>query len=376
MAGKHGRRGWGWLRKLPSGRWHASYIGPDLARHNAPTTYGSRMDGEAWLASERRLIERDEWTSPAVRAAAKTARGVTVTEYAEHWIIQRVNLTRSVRADYERKVRKFVAPTPLGRLPLSAVTPEACRSWYANLDASKPSARASAYAFLRTVLNTATSEGMFERNPAVISGASAQPRTKRQQEVLTTGEVARLAEAAPERLRAYVLVSVYLALRKGEALELRRRDVSDDVSTITITRSHLHHPGGDCEVKDTKTGDTRVLSIPPHIRADVKHHLALYAAADADGLLFPSPLGRCHLSDDAVRKALKPVLTAIGHPGMVLHDFRHTGATLTAQTGATLAETMQRLGHRSTAAAMRYQHAASDRDALLAERLSAMANTG
>lgn len=46
---------------------------------------------------------------------------------------------------------------------------------------------------------------------------------------------------------------------------------------------------------------------------------------------------------------------------------------LAAQTGATLAELMGRLGHSTSQAAMRYQHAAQDRDAVIASKLSALA---
>lgn len=48
---------------------------------------------------------------------------------------------------------------------------------------------------------------------------------------------------------------------------------------------------------------------------------------------------------------------------------------LAAQTGATLAELTGRLGHSTPGAAMRYQHAAADRDAEIAKRLSALAST-
>ena len=62
--------------------------------------------------------------------------------------------------------------------------------------------------------------------------------------------------------------------------------------------------------------------------------------------------------------------TAVGET-MVLHDLRHTGATYAAQTGATLAELMARLGHSTTGAALRYQHAAAGRDAQIAAPLGA-----
>jgi hypothetical protein len=41
------------------------------------------------LATERRLIERDEWTPPAMRTAAKKAKAVTVAEYIAAWIEHR-----------------------------------------------------------------------------------------------------------------------------------------------------------------------------------------------------------------------------------------------------------------------------------------------
>lgn len=51
-------------------------------------------------------------------------------------------------------------------------------------------------------------------------------------------------------------------------------------------------------------------------------------------------------------------------------DLRHSGGTMAAQTGATLAELMGRLGHSSPQAAMRYQHVAKSRDEQIAQELS------
>jgi hypothetical protein len=46
---------------------------------------------------------------------------------------------------------------------------------------------------------------------------------------------------------------------------------------------------------------------------------------------------------------------------------------LAAATGATLAELMARLGHSTVSAAMRYQHAAADRNKVIAAALSELA---
>lgn len=62
---------------------------------------------------------------------------------------------------------------------------------------------------------------------------------------------------------------------------------------------------------------------------------------------------------------------AAGPPNLRFHALRHTGATMAAQSGATLKGLMDRLGHTTPEAALVYQHAAADRDQFIAERLSA-----
>jgi integrase len=56
-----------------------------------------------------------------------------------------------------------------------------------------------------------------------------------------------------------------------------------------------------------------------------------------------------------------------------VHDLRHTGNTLTAEAGASLAELMNRMGHSSTRAARVYLHARQARDQQLAATLDRMA---
>ncbi len=77
-----------------------------------------------------------------------------------------------------------------------------------------------------------------------------------------------------------------------------------------------------------------------------------------------------------LQKAWSTARVAIGRPDLHLHDLRHTGATFTAIVGATTKELMARLGHASPDAALRYQHATSQRDASIAKALSALANVG
>ena len=65
-----------------------------------------------------------------------------------------------------------------------------------------------------------------------------------------------------------------------------------------------------------------------------------------------------------------PARKKAGRDDLRVDDLRHTGAVLAASTGATLAELMARLGHSTPGAALRYQHAAQDRDRVIAAALS------
>ena len=88
-----------------------------------------------------------------------------------------------------------------------------------------------------------------------------------------------------------------------------------------------------------------------------------------DGLLFPARHG-AQLAPSTLYKVYYPARIKAGRPDLRFHDLRHTGAVLAASTGATLAELMARLGHSTPAAALRYQHAAEQRDRVIADALS------
>nr|WP_306239231.1 tyrosine-type recombinase/integrase [Ornithinimicrobium cryptoxanthini] len=99
--------------------------------------------------------------------------------------------------------------------------------------------------------------------------------------------------------------------------------------------------------------------------------MSQHTASGKDALLFPAAADSDrHMAPSTLYKVYYPARQAAGRPDLRWHDLRHTGAVLAAQTGATLAELMGRLGHSTPGAAMRYQHAAAERDAEIARRLS------
>jgi len=368
MVGQPNRRGWGRIRKLPSKRWQANYVGPDLARHNAPHTFTAKMDAERWLSDERRSIERDEWTPPAARRAVAKAKGVTLVEYASTWLAQR-RLKHRTKAHYEALIRNHITPR-LGVVALRNLTPAAVRSWYAALNPAHRTANSHAYSLLHGICATAVGDGLLTDNPCQIKRAMNTPR-QRQPVILTVAEMAALAEAIePQRLRALVLISAWCGLRWGEVIELRRKDVSVDASVLSVGRGATHRGG--CRIDTPKSGKPRTVVVPPHIRADLKDHLDAFTDLDAEDLLFAPARGGCHLNDKVFRDYLAPALKSIGREEVRVHDLRHFCGTQTARV-ASLAESMERLGHSTVSASLLYQSAASGRAVEVAEALSKLA---
>jgi integrase len=349
MAGKKGMklRDWGTLRKLPSGKWQASYVGPDLARHYAPITYTARTDAEHWLGSERRSVERDEWTAPKLRAEAQRAKSKTLGEYAAEWLEMRTLKPRT-KIGYKSSLENHIKPK-LGNVPLSALNAETVRRWHSGLGAEHKTRNAHAYGLLHAVCATAVTDGLLTSNPCSIPRAMNAP-TKRQPVVLDVDDIAKLATAIqPDRLKAFVLVLAWIGVRFGEAIELRRKDIAPDCSVITVSRGATHRQK-QCNISTPKNGKGRKVVVPPHIRPDLIAHMANHVAEDPEAKLFPPARGGCHFNDKVFRDYLASALKAIDREDMTIHDLRHFSGSQTARV-ANLPETMQRLGH-STAKAL------------------------
>lgn len=374
MAGKDGARGWGHIRRLPSGNWQVSYIGPDRRRHTAPMTFpgtrAGRIAAEGWLAAERDLMlptSREPWTPPAERAAALSAPALTLSEYAETWIAER-NLKPRTRQLYESQWKAHIKPT-LGHRGLRSITPEAVRAWFAGLGSKHPRRNSQVYGLLHSILATAVTDGHIDSNPCHIKGVMNAP-AKRQALVLGIAELADLASRVPERYKALVLVSAWCGLRFGEAIELRRKDIENDAEVIYIRRGATHRKG--CQIDTPKSGKGRAVVVPPHIRADLKHHLDMFCGKDREALVFGPARGGCHLNDKVFRDAIAPALHQIGRDELRIHDLRHFAGTMAARVGS-LAETMGRLGHSTVKAALLYQGIVNGRDAEIAAALSELA---
>jgi integrase len=82
------------------------------------------------------------------------------------------------------------------------------------------------------------------------------------------------------------------------------------------------------------------------------------------------------MKGDSLRQAFERARDKADLSHLRFHDLRHTGQTLAAAAGASMADLMKRLGHSSMVAAKRYLHASDSRDRQIADALSALVTDG
>ena len=352
-------RTWGKIRKLPSGSYQASHLDSTGTRRTAPATFPTRAGADGWLTKQHAALDAGTWRDPDAGAQ-------TFDAYAARWLAER-GLKPRTEHDYRRTLDRLLLPE-FGQMPLKAITPAAVRAWYARLGPGAPVMRAHAYGLLRAMLRTAAADDLIAASPCRIRGAG-QARPRRRARPATLAELEVIAEAMPDRLRLMALLAAWCGLRFGELAELRRADVDLVHGVLQVRRGVVWAGGQPIAGTPKSEAGIRDVAIPPHLMPMVHDHLTGHVGRAPDALLFPALSGR-HLTPGGLYDHFYPARQAAGRPDLRFHDLRHTGATLAAATGATIAELMRRLGHSTPGAAMIYQHAADDRDAAIAAALS------
>jgi integrase len=287
---------------------------------------------------------------------------------AARWEATTVNLRANTQAAYRNLLRRYLLPA-FGPMPLGDLDAMAVRAWLARLkrDGVGASTRAKSYRLLSRILGTAVESGYLARNPCTVRGAAAEPAPEMR--FATVTQVAALADAIPPRFRALVLVAAYTGLRWGELAGLRVKRVDLLHRRITVAEQLLEVRGR-LAFGPPKTGaGLRTVTLPTVAAEALAEHLGVYAEDSPDGLVFPAERGGPIRRSNFTRRIWIPATRAAGVEGLRFHDLRHTAATLAVAAGASTRELMVRMGHSSSAAALRYQHVMAGRDAAIAAAL-------
>jgi hypothetical protein len=98
------RRSFGWIRKLPSGRYQASYIAPNGRRRKALSTFATKTDAAKWLDQTRASILEGRWRDPILGK-------LRFIDYAEQWIAERPGLRPRTADLYRWLLNRYLTPS-------------------------------------------------------------------------------------------------------------------------------------------------------------------------------------------------------------------------------------------------------------------------
>lgn len=351
------RASFGHIERRAPDRWRARYVAPDGSRPSK--TFPRKGDATAWLAAMQVDIMRREWRAPG---ASRLQVGHIADAY-----LTRPDIKESTRALYEDLWRLHLEPW-WRDIPVSEATPSDVRAWHeARARAGVgPTALAQAYRLLRSLFGRAVKDEVIAKSPCVLAKA-ATPRAAKKPIILTRAEIEAAGRNMPDRYALMPLFAWASTMRLGEQLELRRRHISADGTTVTV-EARVYR--GEVDSPKSEAG-RRTITLPPSVAALLVEHLAAHVPKDRNALVFGTANGT-HLSTANHGVMWRRALKKAGLPPVRWHWLRHASGTTLAEIGVPLRDIQARMGQSTPDAAMVYQHAAARRDAEIAGRLDAL----
>ena len=298
--------------------------------------------------------------------ALEKAKVTTFGDLAKRYIENRPlsPRTEELYASYQTKyLLEFIEQ------PIRTITQEKIEDWWRQFGNETAPQRQKVYGFLHSVMKYAVELDYLERSPCRIPRAFARLEPK-YPKLLPTEEQVRqiisLTEWGGERL-AYI-IAFNAGLRKGEMLELRRKDIEFDKERnrylVKVERSVSWLQNGEVKVGIPKANSKRIVPLSKNLNEEVKALLASLGTIDPEALIYPADREmNTHLSLHANNRRFDRYRKAVGYAGK-FHDARAFVNSNLLKGGATLKEAQDRLGHKTLQANAFYQRALGREDEL------------
>jgi integrase len=351
------RRHFGSVRKLPSGRWQASWW-HEGSRHVATDTFAMKADALSYLSTVEADISRGVNIDPR-------AGRITVRELAEEWFSSNPGKRRGSLQRDEAILRLHVLPD-LGRKQVSSVTKvevqNLVRTWSAE---RAPRTVRRQYDVLRAVFAYAVATDRIGRSPCR-SIKLPQPEAL-DRPSLSPADIARLAAATPAPLRPMIWIGGVLGLRWGEVAGLQAGAIDFERRELVVARQL----GRDRTLGPPKSSaGHRSMTVPETLCAILAEHVSLFCRSGPDSLLFTSESGRALDYTRWRRRVWMPATVSAGLVGAGFHDLRRAAATFLVTEGVDVKTAQTRLGHSDPRLTLGiYARASSQADRGAADRL-------
>lgn len=309
----------------------------------------------------------------------------TFAQWLDYWykdiILPQIEETTAY--GYRGMIENYLKPQ-LGEIRLQKLTARDIQQYYTWLMDEKklsPNTVIKHHNLLTNALNAAERQEYITKNPM----RAVSPPKKRQREAkfYTPEQLGILLDkAVGTRLELPVFICAYLGLRRGELCGLRWSDVDLEHKTITIENTRTQAGKKEIE-KGTKTASsTRTLYLPDTLcdmpKAAKEHQQACRAeyknAYDDNDYVVVMEDGR-PFRPNYLSELFAKFLADNDLPKIVLHELRHTFASLSNQAGIPAYNIGKALGHSTPATTQKiYTHLLDQTHTQAVEGVAAIAD--
>ena len=319
-----------------------------------------------------------------VAAGQHSGADVTMGELLDRWFAMAApDWSPKTAVETRRFIENYIRPH-LGSVKLRKLTTSGIDGFYAMLRVSggkngRPLAATSVrrvHVVVRRSLVQARKWGWIAINPAV----DASPGRVVRHEIdppapwAVMGLIERADRDEPD-LGVFLRLAASTGARRGELCALKWSDIDLDAASLMVRRSLVDCPAGKYIEKDTKTHQSRRVSLDVSMVALLRTHrvrqgeraLACGVGLDRDARVFSYEAdGSVPWRPDGVTARFVRLRDKAGLGHVRLHDLRHFVATRMLAAGVPVTTVAGRLGHANSSTTLNvYAHflESSDRDA-------------
>jgi integrase len=422
MKSNRKRRAWGKIRKLPSGKYQASFLDHRGIQRLAPKTFLTYENAEFFLDKTKIEVKQKTFQQPSK---------ITLQEWAEEFFASKQEWAGQTRIGKEITLKQYVLAdfkeVNLAKMPIAEITTREILKWWTAVqekatintkklflspksearsarkwafanqipvpitgrlapeivqkwrEAGSPiethlnksaragaTASAKAYQVLRQLFISALEADLIAKNPCKIKGAGIVKHPERKP--ITQEQIIQLANKVPKRYYSAVMVAGALTGRGGEQFALKRKDYDPIKKSLFIDKS-LEEVNGKVNIKGTKTGATGEVFLPSAIASILEKHLEEMTDKSPEALIWTTPEGN-YIKRATRYSWFNPARDSLGLSWFRWHDFRHTAGTHLKDVGADFKDIKTSQRQTSDRVAMIYTHTNPERLQALAEEVN------
>jgi integrase len=323
------------ITKLPSGRWRVRWRehanGPQMSK-----SFDRKVDADAFAANTAADLSRGVYVRPSK---------VTFSDYTAEWLAGQA-WRESTRERNDSLMRKHLTPE-FGSKQLTAIRPNDVRAFVARLSGDlSPAMVESIYRLLASIMRSAAGDRMIQETPCRNVRLPRKAHAHGALTPLTPRQLHELADAVPDRMRRWVLVTAGLGLRQGEACGLTLDRVNFLKRTVRIDRQLVTRTGfvGLGPVKTPASN--RVIPLPDNATVMINEQIEAYGLGP-DRVIFTDNAGG-FIRRQRIGGTFTTAARATGLE-VTAHDLRHFAASALIAAGASVEAVQAFLGHATAA---------------------------